>query len=247
MSFSLYPKCSINTWLSDPKIPKGATKHNVTYLREVKDIIDEISKLLCYLYFLSRYVKNYYAQSMFGSFMKQKEFFIIVKGAVKRRQITSEYVHAFELDCKKMRERLTRNRKLAYENLRLTKYWPFFELRGPEHLFDSIVIFNKEERVKAEQELFDECLKWTDEHPDEVAAHMTAVQEELDTLKRHKEQEIAKSKAEREHRKAEEKKRKDFEKERAANLHKHRMEEAAIDRSLRHLYRDANTYLAGRR
>lgn len=233
---SLFSKNTVNDWLDDQKLRTGCTKHNVTFLREFKDLGNEMSAIMCYLYFLAANINDRYSNSMLGSFRRQKRFVIKVKMTLKEKQVTSKYVPGFERELRQIRERIERCKRLAFDNLRLTPYYPFFEQHGYEEIYKRVNIYCKDERCEAEKVLAEQCFAWTEAHPDEVQAHMASVQEEIRIKEAHRAKVVADIKAEKEKAKKEEAERKAMEKERIANNKKHMAEYRKLERSFNRYY-----------
>ena len=191
-----------------------------------------MTTVLCYLYFLTQHLNDKYAGCMLGSFMKQKKFVTKVIMSLKKRQVTAEYVPAFKRESTIIRERIERIKGLAFDNLKLTPYYPFFEKYGGDGLHDSIAIYNKDDRMAFEQSLLEECLKWTDEHPEEVAAHMESVKDEIARLERHKAKVAAREKAEKEALAKKEAEEKALEKEILKNREEHQRRKRKLNKEL---------------
>ena len=234
-SWSIH-KDTIDDWLDDFKLRSVGTKHNVAFLREFKCLESEMSAIMCYLYFLANHINNRYASSMLSSFIRQKNFVKRVKLTLKEKEVTSKYVPGFERDIKKIRGRIERCKILAFDNLRLTPYYPFFEQYGCEEVYKLVSIYNKDERCEAQKVLADKCFAWTEAHPDEVQAHMTSVQEEIRIKEAHRAKVVADTKAEKEKAKKEEAERKAMEKERIANHNKHMAEYRKLEESFNRYY-----------
>lgn len=229
-------KNTVYDWLNNQKLRSGGTKHNVTFLREFKDLKSEMSAIMCYLYFLAKHVNDGYSNSMLCSFRRHKKFVVRVVFTLKEKEVTSKYVPGFEREIKQIRERIERCKILAFDNLRLTPYYPFFEQYGYEEVYKLVTIYNKDERCEAQKVLADKCFAWTEAHSDEVQAHMASVQEEIRIKEAHRAKVISDIKAEKEKAKKEEAERKAMEKERIANHNKHIAEYRKLERSFNRYY-----------
>lgn len=231
-SFDFYGRAKVNDWLNDRKIKSGCTKHNITYLREFNDLYSQLSETLCYLYFLSVHLNNKYAKYMLGSGMKQKKFVVLVRIKLKERQVPTAYVDAFERDVKTIRDRINRIQALAFDNLRLTKYYPFFSQTGFHDLYNSVTVYNKDDRMAAEKALAQKCFEWTEAHSDEVDAYMESIKDELEALKAHEDKIKTQQKAEKEAARKEEAEKKAFEKECQKNREERMKRERRIQKEI---------------
>ena len=72
-------------WLNDKKLPKGMSEHNVVYLREYKDLLDEYKKYTVMLYFMLSVMKIEYVRSMFYSCKRSKEYIIAMVLNIKKK------------------------------------------------------------------------------------------------------------------------------------------------------------------
>ena len=114
---------------------------------------------------------------------------------LRKKRVDEELIWLFARDAKSIDERLEWVEKIANENLRLTKYGPFFEQ------FDAFAFEGEGEELK---ELAD---SWNAEHEGIVQKHMEEIRPELEIheefLRRKKEKDAAERAARRAARKAE--------------------------------------------
>lgn len=229
-------KVTVEDWLDDIKVPSGCTKHNVAFLREFKELSNLYSETMCYLYFLAAYLNNEYAKPMLGSFIHQKKFIWNVCCELRKRQVTTKYVPAFEREIRLLNERASRIKLLAFDNLKRTRYWVFFRNLDHDELYDIVTIFNKDDRIKAEKALIEKVEQYITEHPEEVADYMASIKDELEILEMHKAKVAAEEKAEKEAARKEKAEKKALEKEREDNFKRARSEYNKLEKSFRRYY-----------
>lgn len=233
-----------NQWMDFKQKKPGATKLNVKYLREYKEIRDDFSKLIMLTYWLMTELDMKYARSMFNSAKAQKEYIQALIHKIKKYQIEKRFDKIFDQNVKKLRNRISHVCKIIKDDIHLTPYEPFmdylkFDALSIEYFelptYEQIVSYGSKSVLSPISELAN---KWNEEHAEEVAAHMKAIQPELDALNKHRAEVKAKTMAEKEA----EKKAKKAEKEEIKEMERYRKayreEQRKIDRSYEHLYRE---------
>lgn len=237
----VYQKCTgpydhkdVNDWLDNMKVPAGCTKNNVTYLREFKDIYRQWQRTSVVLYFVANSLKDKNAMVMLASYVKQREFMKAVIAHLKTHQVTRDWTSAFDRELRLLRERRERIQQLLMNNLKYTKYYPFFA-QADVDVFD-VPDDLKNEAIPMLDKIGKECFEWTEAHPDIVEAHMDSMKEAIEKKRAHDERVKRKEQEEKEKKKKEEAEKKRLEKEREANLKRHKSEYDKLEKSFRRYY-----------
>lgn len=243
-----YPKIDrlrINDWLQDPNAPKTLTHRNTVYVRECRQIEKEFSRIIIVAYFMLSKLGMGGVRQIHKSAVNQKSFVIAVRLHLKEVGVEPKYYKVFKDDFDSIHARINHAFNMLIENLKLTEYYPYFAHVGFERLVDWSYDY-PDDNEKANDQLLTEIEKYNAEHSEEIAKHMEETREVRENLERRRRQILEQKKEEK--RKEKEKKRQEKEeiKEMKENARKHRAEELKIDRSLNHLYKDAERFWAGK-
>ena len=220
-------------WLNDKKLPKGMSEHNVVYLREYKDLLDEYKKYTVMLYFMLSVMKIEYARRMFYSCKRSKEYIIAMVLNMKEKRITNKYVKHFENDVMRARDRLETIDKIIKEDLFLTEYYPYFMEKG----FDILKDFENDGSGKEQlQVIVDDFEHWKIDNKEKLDAHIVEMQKKNDIYLEYKKKIDAQKKAEKEAIKLAKKAANDEVKEIRENNKKHKSEYRKLERSFERYY-----------
>lgn len=234
-----------NQWMDFKQKKPGATKLNVKYLREYKELFDDFSKILMLTYWLMTDLDLTYARCMFNSAKTQKKYIYKIIQLIKTYQIEKRFDKMFEKNVDRLRKRIAHICQILKDDIHLTPYEPFMKSLGFDPL--SIEHFDLPTHEEVEEygnksvlsPIGELARKWNEEHPEEVEAHLKAIQPELDAYNKHREEVIAKAKAEKAEKKAQAKAEKEELKEMQKYRKAYKAEQRKIDRSFEHLYREA--------
>ena len=209
----------MRTWMDDNERLKGCSNKNIEYLRELKAILPEFSRIGTLTYFLVTRLGVEDARTMMNSAKKQKELILAVMTDLRKYFVTKDYEPVFERNLKSFRTRCDYVYAICKADLQLTEHWPYFEAVGFEKLLDfETRMAGKDESVL--DVLVPEMEAWEAAHPDEIAVHMDAIRPELEARDRHKAEVREKEKAEKEAAKARKKAENDEIKEMKQNAKK---------------------------
>lgn len=188
---------NMRTWMDDNERLKGCSTKNIEYLRELKAILPEYSRIGILTYFLVTRLGVEDARTMMSSAKKQKELILAVMTDLKKYFVTKDYEPVFEKNLQSFRKRCDYVYAICKADLQLTEHWPYFSEVGFEKLLDfETRMAGKDESVL--DILIPEMEAWEAAHPDEIAAHMESIRPELEARDRHKAEVRAKEKAEKE-------------------------------------------------
>lgn len=195
--FDAYGSKNMKTWLNDDKRPKGCNAKNVEYLRELKSILPEFSRVGVLTYFLVTRLGVQDARTMMSSARKQKDLIVAVILDLKRYAVTKDYEPAFERNFRSLRKRCDYVYAICKADLTLTKHWPYFSGVGFEKLLDFDIRYTGKDTSVLDW-LIPDMEQWEVEHTDEINAHLESIRPELEAKAKHQEEVKAKEKAEKE-------------------------------------------------
>lgn len=176
-----------STWLSDNSVPKGCVKANVRFLRELQDVIEMVKVNNSVMFFLVAELGIYDCRKMLLSGRKVRNLLSVVAKNLKEKQVTKEYIPVFEAQIKRLTDRQVFVLKIAEENIRLSKYYPFFM----EHGFDSLLDFDSEFGDTDLLYMKDVFADWEKNNADKISQHMANIKPELDRINSLREQRAA--------------------------------------------------------
>lgn len=188
---------NMRTWMDDNERLKGCSTKNIEYLRELKAILPEYSRIGTLTYFLVTRLGVEDARTMMNSAKKQKELILAVMTDLRKYFVTRDYEPVFERNLKSFRTRCDYVYAICKADLQLTEHWPYFSEVGFEKLLDF------ETRMAGRDEsvldvLIPEMEAWEASHQAEIEKHMESIRPELEARDRHKAEVRAKEKAEKE-------------------------------------------------
>lgn len=191
MNKGIFNTKDISDWIDDPKVPKGCTKANATYLYKIRELIEVYSQYGALLFFLAVNLKMYPCRTMMYSVKKQKKFLQTIDITLKEKAVTKEYIPIFERNIKAFENRCEHIFRMIRENIRLTEYYPYFESVNYEVLVDFDKDFGEVELMY----ILDEYEKFKNDNPEIIARHIESIAEEKRIREEHfrkiKEQEAA--------------------------------------------------------
>ena len=198
---SFYDRKRLNDWLNDKTREEGANNKSVEYLREMNQLIHELSKIGTLTYFLVTRLNVYDARQMLNSAGKQKKLVIVVKQDLKRYKVDKKWEKTFEHDIASIQRRCDHVYKICQEDIRLTSHYPYFAHVGFDKLTDFNTAYSEDDETVLDW-LIPEMEAWEENHRDEVEAHMESVKEEIRIRDEHKRKIAEKEKEEKEMRRA---------------------------------------------
>ena len=205
-----YGKKQVNDWLNDEKREEGVNKLNVIYLREFKGLDKELAKMSTLAYFLLTKLDMQEVRTMMQSVRKQRNLVFAICNDLKKYKVPKDYKTIFDLDVKKIQDRVDYVFKMLKENLRFTEYFPFFEEVG----FDVLLKFDTKyssDYCTPLDGLVDEFTNWKSTHENEIMKHLDSIKEEKEVAEKHRKEVGEKEKEERKKERQEKKKQKEYE------------------------------------
>lgn len=233
---------TVTDWLDYNQKLKGATKSNVTLLREYITIKEELSKLAIILFFLKAKLNIEYVRSMLSSAAKQGKYITAVIIGLKVYKVEKKHEPIFKRDIEALYKRLDHIKLIIKEDVRLTEYGAYFEAVGYDILtVDKLPTAEEVEQIGKGNTILDylesEANKWNEEHPNEVKAHLESIKPELEALAKHKEEVKAKERAEKQAEKERKKALTAEINEMKKNEKAYKSRQKAIDRSFERYYK----------
>ena len=95
----------MRTWMNDNERLKGCSNKNIEYLRELKAIMPEFSRIGTLTYFLVTRLGVEDARTMMNSAKKQKELILAVMTDLRKYFVTKDYEPVFERNLRSLRKR----------------------------------------------------------------------------------------------------------------------------------------------
>ena len=218
---------TVNEWMDREDLPEGYTMLNAKYRRDFKRIAKALRVQNAFLYFLGVVMDTRYVTKMMWSAKKQSIFCDAVASELNHKRVEPEHAKVFDKNVKQLEKRLVTIDRITKEDIRLTKYHPFFVAE----------IYDKDLSDIDFESLKPMADKWNEEHPEEVEKHMAEIQPELDRYEKFKERKRNAIKAEKEARKAKKKAENAYVNELKKNRQKHIAEQKRIDRSFETYYK----------
>lgn len=187
---------TVNDWLNDARREKGLTQKNMDYLIEMKGLNQELKRIKMITYFLLTKCDVYGVRAIFTSANKQGDFIYKVIADLKKYGVSKEDEAAFDREIKRIRNRVEYVYPIIKENVRLTKYYPYFVERGFDRLLDYSLYRSAIDLDKEQERLFEDVQSWCSSHVEEVAAYEDSIRPEIEMLAERKRQILEKEKAE---------------------------------------------------
>lgn len=187
MGSGFYGQLTINDWLHDKKrVPlNGISVKNAMYAADLIKASKELGRTAVVSYFLAArvfedhgYIANN-CRSMMYSAVRQRALCYLAQRELEKYTVDPKYDKAFERDIKSIFRRSDHIYLIIRENLRLTRYWPYFEPVGFERLLDF-----EQKYVDGPESVLDGILpdmeRWMNEHEAEIDAYMVKIQPEIE-------------------------------------------------------------------
>jgi hypothetical protein len=218
---------TVNEWMDREDLPEGYTMLNAKYRRDFNRIAKALRVQNAFLYFLGVVMDTRYVTKMMWSAKKQSLFCDAVANELNHKRVEPEHAKVFDKNVKQLEKRLVTIDRITKEDIRLTKYHPFFVAE----------IYGKDLGDFDFESLKPMADKWNEEHPAEVEKHMAEIQPELERYEKFKERKRNSIKAEKEERKAKKKAETAYVNELKKNRQKHIAEQKRLDKSFETYYR----------
>ena len=181
------------------------------------------------------YEKNNY-RTMMKSSVKQQKLCYSCTRYLEKYEVDPKYDKAFDRDIKGIFNRCDHIYRIVQENLKLTRYWPYFEAVGFERIMDFEQRYSEGEESVLDV-LLPEIDEWMESHKEEVDAYMQSIQPEIDRKKAFLAKKDADIKAEKEKAKEAKKAEKEEAKQRIAYEKERKKKAAKWDREYEKLFK----------
>lgn len=215
---SFYDRKRINDWMNDPERVPGATRKQVGYLRDVRELNREFGRNGVMLFYMVTVLEINECRSMMNSAKRQRTLLWALRKSLKEYRVDPKWNDVFEYDLNAMHNRSKQIWKIVKENIRLTEHYPYFEAVGFDRLENVPEDVIKIEPILAE--MTEDMKAWEAEHPEEIREHLEAIRHEVEVRDRHKAELKAKEDAEKQARK--ERKAKERAEQRETEMIRHR-------------------------
>lgn len=192
MGRGLYGQLSVDDWLNDAsRIPlKGISLKNIDYVMDIDKASIELGRTAELNYFLLTRLNIYNCRNMMKSAVAQRSFCRKCVVDLNRYEVDEKYDKAFKRLITALFNRSNHIYRIVQENLKLTRYWPYFEAIG----FDSLMEFERQYRDD-DSTVFDRLIpemdSWMEEHEADIDEYMEQIRPEIER----RENFIAKKKA----------------------------------------------------
>lgn len=194
MGRGLYGQLTVEDWLEDAsRIPlKGISLKNIDYVMDIDKASIELGRTATLNYFLLTRLNIYNCRNMMISATKQRSFCRKVIVDLNRYEVDEKYDKAFKRFITALFNRSNYIYRIVQENLKLTRYWLYFEAIG----FDSLMEFERQYRDDNStvfDRLIPEMDSWMKEHEADIDEYMEKIRPEIER----RESFLAKKKADR--------------------------------------------------
>lgn len=234
---------TINDWMNDnKKLPlKGISLENAMWGADLRRAEKQLARTSTVTYFcMTRLAETAYEQNNYRTMMKssvnQQKLCYSCALYLEKYEVDPKYDKAFERDIKGIFKRCDHIYRIVQENLKLTRYWPYFDNVGFERLLDFEQVYSEDESSVLDVVL-PEMEAWMNEHEAEIDAYMEKIQPEIDRKKAFLAKNAAAMKAEKEAAKAAMKAEKEEAKQRVAYDKERKKKAAKWDREYEKLFK----------
>ena len=174
------PVKDLKEWLNDSSRKKGFNKYNLYFLREFKQADVEFAVNNQLLYFLVVKAGVFDNSRMMVSGRKQRNLINVSIRDLKTYELRDTDIPMFKKTLKSLKKRIIWVTTITKENIRLTKYHPYFEAVGYERLIE--YAWNKcgDPDLKWEEELLEEIEEYNNEHQELIEEHLASVAKEIE-------------------------------------------------------------------
>lgn len=200
--YSFYDAKRLQDWMNDSTKEKGATRLNVVYLREIKQLNRELARIGVLTFFMATRLGIENCWAMMKSAGKQKNLLYAVRADLKKYAVTDRWAKTFERDLGSIRRRCDHIYRICRENLRYTEHYPYFDAVGFDKLVDFPEQTYSEDNSTVLDELLPEMEMWEANHKDIIQKHMESARAEREAYERHKAEVVQKDKDEKAAKKA---------------------------------------------
>ena len=229
---------SLNEWLNDKNRREGYTCLNYRFRRELDNIDHKLAKkaAVAFILLVGLGIEN--CRGIMRSAAKQRRFVWAVLDDVKRFRIEKGLEKMFSRQIRQINNRANYIDKIITENLRLSKYFPYFRATGFEQLQD-FPLSVPEVNSSYFADVMGRIEEYNKTHSEEVAEYVESIRSEIEAKAAYRKRIDEQYKREKERKKAEKREADEEVKLIQANKEMHKKREACIDRSMNYLYRDA--------
>lgn len=177
MKMSFYDQPRLQDWTRDNTRERGATKKNLKYIREIRELHEELAINAMLLYFSLATLEVQESRRLLKGVSGQKALLRMVEAELKEYRLENKWISMFDREIENIRKRVEFVRKICKENIRLSKYHPFFEEFG----YDTLLMFTRDERLYEEQTVLAESIqKWEVDNQEKIDAHLKSIEKELE-------------------------------------------------------------------
>lgn len=174
------PITDIKDWLNTKNRNEGFNKYNLYFLREFKQIDAELAVNNQLLYFLVVEAGVFDNSKMMYSGRKQRTLVQICINDLKKYELRDADIPAFKKALKSFRKRILWMTRIAMENIRLTKYYPYIEFVGYERLIDYALSKINSPDMELAEAFLAEIEKYNSTHKEQIEEHLAGVSKEIE-------------------------------------------------------------------
>lgn len=241
----MYGQLTVKDWLEDAsRIPlKGISLKNIDYVMDIDKASIELGRTATLNYFLLTRLNIGNCRVMMKSAVAQRSFCRKVIVDLNRYEVDKKYDKAFKQFIDGLFRRGDYIYRIVQENLKLTRYWLYFEAIG----FDSLMEFERQYRDD-DSTVFDRLIPemeaWMEEHESDIDEYMEKIRPEIERrenfLAKKKADKKAENEARRKAQKAERDEIKMLKKQQRKNDIAKRKWEKEFETTMRHVNRREN-------
>ena len=229
----------MNDWANDNSRKKGVTQINVKYLRLLNQIKYEFAQLATANYFglVKLGIEN--CRVMMESSKKTSDFIFFIICQLKKYKLEGDWIKVFDRNIKRLNIRVEYLRKIFKENLKYTKYYPFFEENGYTFFTEFKTVYNDDNTTPLDY-LICELDEYEKFNTQKINDYLESIKDEVEAYEKYHSNVIEKEKEEKKKKKERENEEKAFQKETEAIIKKQKSEIKKIDRQFAR-YTNPNT------
>ena len=211
-------KKDLKDWLNMPNKPKCASEdEGKPYRDEVLKCILKLTRINILTFFMFDKLGIYNARMMHQSALKQRKLFRSVYRQLFYYRLEDEWIKVFNRDVNSIDERARYVFKICIENIKLTKYYPYFEHAGFDELKQYAVDCIKRKDDGDMSDISDFANRfaqkiedYNNSHAEEIEEYMKSIEPTLEMRRKEAERIEAEERAEKEQKKLENKKEREY-------------------------------------
>ena len=164
---------NVKQFITTNDVPFEPNERSLYYRNAIDKINKHNRQLICVLYFMKTALGIDSVTTMFLSTQKTRDLMKCLRFSLLIKAVTKEWEQLFDNFINDSINRINHVQKIMKEDLYLTEWYPYFQDKGFDKLFD---IKTEAPGGKENNELFEKMKldfeEYKKEHPDKIADHM---------------------------------------------------------------------------